>query len=101
MSLSLDEPGNKSLSDRWQLAMVEVLVAQPMNTLIDGCFDNQKSFAHKKAHIIMGLGALYGGGAGIRTLDRFNPMPVFKTGAFDHSATPPNEAHNTRLWRLC
>ena len=31
----------------------------------------------------------YGGGGGIRTLDELSPMPVFKTGAFNRSATPP------------
>ena len=30
-----------------------------------------------------------GGERGIRTPDRFNPMPVFKTGAFNHSAISP------------
>ena len=29
------------------------------------------------------------GGGGIRTLEGLAPLPVFKTGAFDHSATPP------------
>ena len=32
---------------------------------------------------------LSGGGGGIRTHGRRKPTPVFKTGAFDHSATPP------------
>ena len=31
----------------------------------------------------------YGGGGGIRTHEGLAPLPVFKTGAFDHSATPP------------
>lgn len=30
-----------------------------------------------------------GGGGGIRTHDELAPIPVFETGAFDHSATPP------------
>ncbi len=30
-----------------------------------------------------------GGRGGIRTPDRLSPMPVFKTGAFNHSATRP------------
>tara|TARA_A100001015_G_scaffold103474_1_gene114861 strand:+ start:3162 stop:3374 length:213 start_codon:yes stop_codon:yes gene_type:complete len=30
-----------------------------------------------------------GGGGGIRTPERVAPLPVFKTGAFNHSATPP------------
>ena len=29
------------------------------------------------------------GGGGIRTRDGRKPMPVFKTGAFNRSATPP------------
>ena len=31
----------------------------------------------------------YGGGGGIRTLEGLSPLPVFKTGAFNRSATPP------------
>ncbi len=30
-----------------------------------------------------------GGGGGIRTHERLTPLPVFKTGAFNRSATPP------------
>ncbi len=30
-----------------------------------------------------------GGGGGIRTHGRVAPSSVFKTGAFNHSATPP------------
>ena len=33
-----------------------------------------------------------GGGTGIRTLGGLSPSSVFKTGAFDHSATPPTKA---------
>ncbi len=33
-----------------------------------------------------------GGGGGIRTHGQLSPSPVFKTGAFNHSATPPNAA---------
>ena len=32
---------------------------------------------------------LCGGGGGIRTHGRLSPTSVFKTGAFNHSATPP------------
>jgi hypothetical protein len=32
---------------------------------------------------------LFCGGGGIRTLDTLSDIPVFKTGAFNHSATPP------------
>ncbi len=39
-----------------------------------------------------------GGGGGIRTHETVSRLPVFKTGAFDHSATPPLQssppAHN-------
>ena len=40
------------------------------------------------------------GGEGIRTPDRDSPMPVFKTGAFNRSATPPVEVPSYRLQRL-
>jgi hypothetical protein len=32
---------------------------------------------------------LGGGGGGIRTHEGLSSLPVFKTGAFNHSATPP------------
>ena len=35
---------------------------------------------------------LHGGGGGIRTHGTLSRTPVFKTGAFDHSATPPQHA---------
>ena len=35
------------------------------------------------------VGHLSGGGTGIRTLGTLSRPSVFKTGAFDHSATPP------------
>ena len=47
--------------------------------------------ANKKALVKQGLNHILGGGGGIRTHERFNPLPVFKTGAFNHSATPPKE----------
>jgi hypothetical protein len=55
------------VSDRWQLAMMVAVVGQPTNSFIDGCFDGHKNLAHKKAQIIMGLGALYGGRGRSRT----------------------------------
>src|SRR5215204_4925743 len=38
---------------------------------------------------VSGLPVVIGGGGGIRTRERLSPLPVFKTGAFNHSATPP------------
>ena len=38
-----------------------------------------------------------GGGTGIRTLGTLSRTSVFKTGAFDHSATPPTSLHYTLL----
>ena len=35
-----------------------------------------------------------GGGRGIRTPGRFDPTPVFKTGAVDRLAIPPREGHS-------
>jgi hypothetical protein len=31
----------------------------------------------------------------------YKPMPVFKTGAFNHSATPPNAVNNTEPDGCC
>jgi hypothetical protein len=31
----------------------------------------------------------------------YKPTPVFKTGALNHSATPPNERYNTRRQLKC
>ena len=41
--------------------------------------------ANKRKHVK----GEYGGGGGIRTLEGLSPLPVFKTGAFNRSATPP------------
>ena len=41
---------------------------------------------------IIYLIVLGGGGTGIRTLGGLSPSSVFKTGAFDHSATPPTKS---------
>jgi hypothetical protein len=35
------------------------------------------------------ISMIFGGGGGIRTHGRVTPASVFKTGALDHSATPP------------
>ena len=40
----------------------------------------------------------YGGGGGIRTHGRLSPTSVFKTGAFNHSATPPTESWVLGFW---
>ena len=34
-----------------------------------------------------------GGETEIRTQERVAPLPVFKTGAFNRSATPPRDPH--------
>ena len=38
-----------------------------------------------------------GGRGGIRTPDGLAPMPVFKTGAFNHSATRPQESETFKM----
>ncbi len=43
---------------------------------------------------------LRGGGSGIRTLGTLSRPPVFKTGAFDHSAKPPRPPLVDRLSRF-
>ncbi len=40
---------------------------------------------------------MLGGGGEIRTHDGLAPTPVFKTGAFNHSATPPKAGKDTGL----
>jgi hypothetical protein len=42
----------------------------------------------------------YGGEGGIRTLEGLAPLPVFKTGAINRSATSPNFRLVTRPTRL-
>ncbi len=44
-----------------------------------------------------GIRVISSGEAGIRTLGRVTPSPVFKTGAIDHSATSPNSLPATQL----
>ncbi len=38
---------------------------------------------------------IVGGEGGIRTPEGFNPLPVFKTGAFNRSATSPKSVPPT------
>ena len=73
---SLGEPGNKRVVGRWQLAIVGVLDGQPISNNIDGRFDGQESLAHKKAHIIMGLSDLCGGGAVRLTMVHESSMQI-------------------------
>ena len=40
-----------------------------------------------------------GGWGGIRTHETLTRLPVFKTGAFDHSATHPDGSSVPRVWR--
>ena len=42
-----------------------------------------------------------GGGGGIRTHGTLSRTPVFKTGAFDHSATPPGGPFAQRYCGMC
>ena len=45
-----------------------------------------------KALLYLAFIKVGGGGGGIRTHGRLSPTSVFKTGAFNHSATPPTES---------
>ncbi len=47
-----------------------------------------RGFAKKRALHAQGL-RLTGGETGIRTLDTFDRIPDFESGAFDHSAISP------------
>lgn len=47
------------------------------------------------------LNAHGGGGGGIRTHEGLAPPPVFKTGAFNHSATPPNNPMPKQPMHAC
>ena len=60
------------------------------------CIADRSAISNKKAPLFSQGGFFigYGGEAGIRTLGRDKPTPVFKTGAFDHSATSPGSAPN-------
>jgi hypothetical protein len=56
----------------------------------DGLCDLLKgSLADKENRPLHGLRAVDGGWGGIRTLETLARLPVFKTGAFNHSATHP------------
>ena len=50
-------------------------------------FNTLSNFAN---HGIFQLGRVLGGG-GIRTLETLTGLPVFKTGTFNRSATPPEK----------
>ena len=52
-------------------------------------FEKKKGSHLRALPISQCLLGLCGGGGGIRTHGRLSPTSVFKTGAFNHSATPP------------
>ena len=49
-------------------------------------------FSPRMATDVVGVGCDTGGGGGIRTHGGLAPSTVFKTVAFNRSATPPREA---------
>ena len=48
---------------------------------------------HLAPHSLVSFDLENGGEGGIRTPDRFNPIPAFQASAFDHSATSPGALH--------
>ena len=52
---------------------------------LPGCTTINKKARARRAFFIDG------GGGGIRTHEGLSPLPVFKTGAFNRSATPPDD----------
>jgi hypothetical protein len=65
---------------------------------ISGCCrkgDQIKWFNANKPLKFKGLYSNAGGSGEIRTHERLTPSPVFKTGAFNHSATLPADRHYT------
>ena len=55
----------------------------------ENIFGGWLSCKNYKTLFLKELIKLDGGGGGIRTHGRVAPSSVFKTGAFNHSATPP------------
>ena len=53
--------------------------------------------ARKKAPTCGALSSISGGSGEIRTHEQFNPSPVFKTGAFNRSATLPAGGYYTEI----
>ena len=53
-----------------------------------------KNFRQKKPCKNRVLSSIYGGEAGIRTLGGDQPSTVFKTAAFDRSATSPKDGYD-------
>jgi hypothetical protein len=51
--------------------------------------------SEKKPQRVGLLFSMLGGSGEIRTHERLTPSPVFKTGAFNHSATLPADRHYT------
>jgi hypothetical protein len=55
--------------------------------------------ANKKSPYIQGLVLIHGGSGEIRTHERVAPSPVFKTGAFNRSATLPGKKRHYAIWQ--
>ena len=44
---------------------------------------------------------MFGGEGGIRTPEGFDPLPVFKTGAFNRSAISPSKMGVAEIRQIC
>ena len=62
-----------------------------------GCWvgEGDRDNGCNKVSSIQDYRALFGGWGGIRTLETLARLPVFKTGAFNHSATHPSNVSIT------
>jgi hypothetical protein len=61
----------------------------PTESDINSGIDSRWCTKSNKPHRGMELISCFGGGGEIRTHERLATLPVFKTGAFNRSATPP------------
>ena len=73
-------------------------IAHKFITLLTSCYQHRKSWAASRAEIVRSrkivlIQGRYGGWGGIRTPETLAGLPVFKTGAFNHSATHPVSKH--------
>ena len=78
------------------ILLVAGVVSVPIASRFGLELEPKRLWAMRKRMI--GLG---GGQSGIRTLEGLAPLPVFKTGAFNHSANCPFESPASVSFRHC
>jgi hypothetical protein len=81
---------SNEVGQRRDACIVQRYQIDPVRQSLQSCCEQIRRHDLTDAFKVDHRPAVVGGEGEIRTRDRIAPMPVFKTGAFNRSATSPN-----------